>query len=102
MPGDELSAEQEAEIARVAAEVVREADRVGLDWEAAQERMRALTREQVQVSEDGATAEVTIELDLTLLLETLRQLPDDAGTERFLAAYAATGAGDTPPAASRD
>lgn len=99
MPGDELTAEQEAEIARVAEEAVREAERVGIDWETAQERMRTLSRQDVQMSEDGETAEVTIELDLTLLLQTLRQLPDGAGTARFLAAYEAAGSNDAPPAA---
>ena len=99
MPGEELSADQEAEITRVAEEAVREAERVGVDWEAAQERMRALSRQEVQVSEDGETAEITIELDLTLLLRTLRQLPDGAGTERFLAAYEVAGSSDASPAA---
>jgi hypothetical protein len=98
MTGDELSPEQEAEIARVAADAVREAERVGVDWSVAQERMRALSRQEVRPSADGAAAEVTIELDLTLLLRTLRALPDGAGTERFLAAYEAAGPSDASPA----
>ena len=97
MQGDELSAEQEAEIARVAEAAVREAERVGVDWAAAQQRMRALSEQEVRTSDDGDTMEVVVELDLTLLLETLRRLPDGAGTDRFLAAYAA-GSSDAPPA----
>ena len=61
--------------------------------------MRVLSRQEVQVTEDGETAEVTIQLDLTLLLRTLRQLPDGAGTERFLAAYEVAGSSDASPAA---
>src|SRR5690606_22441452 len=42
MPDDELSPEEEAELERLAHDVVDEAERVGVDWGAAQERMRAL------------------------------------------------------------
>jgi hypothetical protein len=41
---------------------------------------------------------VVIGLDLGVLLETLRRLPDGAGTDRFLAEYEAADPGDEPPA----
>ena len=87
MSSDELSPDEEAELERLAQEVVDEAARVGVDWEAARERMRALAEATWTESEDSAPAELTVGLDMTLLLDTLRRLPDDAGTARFLAAY---------------
>lgn len=44
MPRDEPTPEQEAEMAALAEAVGREATRVGVDWGAASERLRALVR----------------------------------------------------------
>jgi hypothetical protein len=99
MPDDELSPEQEAELEQLAEEAVREAVRVGVDWDVAAERMRALALQDWAPAGDGTTEEITLGLDLTLLLRTLRRLPDGAGTERFLAEYEAAESGDEPPAA---
>jgi hypothetical protein len=64
----------------------REASRVGVDWDAAQERFRALT--QLEERElPGGSAEVTFGLDVTRMLSTLRSLPDGAGTDAFLDAF---------------
>jgi hypothetical protein len=97
MPDDELSPEEEAELERLAEEAVREAARVGVDWDVAAERLRELALRDWAPPADGATEEVTLGLDLTVLLRTLRRLPDGAGTERFLAEYEAAESGDTPP-----
>lgn len=98
MSDHELSPEQEAELELLAQEVVREATRVGVDWEAATTRMRALAEPELVGPVDGDGGEVVIGLDMTVLLETLRRLPDGAGTERFLAEYEAAELGDEPPA----
>lgn len=98
MSSDELSPEDEAELERLAQEVVDEAERVGVDWEAARERMRELAESTWPESGDDAPAELTIGLDMTLLLDTLRRLPDGAGTARFLAAYEAAGPDGEPSA----
>ena len=102
MPHDELSPEQEAEVERLAGEAVQEAARVGVDWEAAAARMRALA-EQERAAAEGAAETRTLRLDMAALLAVLRRLPDGAGTERFLAEFAAEqpgrGAGADPAAA---
>ena len=98
MPDNELSAEQEAELDRLAAEAVREAERVRIDWDAAAARMRALAAQEWVPSDDGTTGELTLGLDMTLLLHVLRRLPDGAGTERFLAEYEAAESDHEPPA----
>ena len=98
MPDNELSPEQEAELEQLAAETVREAERVEVDWDAAAARMRALASDHWEASEDGASGELTLELDLSLLLRTLQRLPSGAGTERFLAAYEAAQSDDDSPA----
>lgn len=98
MSSDELSPDDEAELERLAQEVVDEAARVGVDWETARERMRALAEATWTESGDDAPTELTIGLDMTLLLDTLRSLPDGAGTARFLAAYEAAGPDEEPPA----
>lgn len=98
MSDHELSPEQEAELELLAQEVVREATRVGVDWEAATTRMRALADPELVGPVDGDGGEVVIGLDMTVLLETLRRLPDGAGTERFLAEYEAAELGDEPAA----
>ena len=97
MPDNELSPEQEAELEQLAAETIREAERVGVDWDAAAERMRALASEQWEELEEAGSSEVTLDLDLSLLLRTLRSLPSNAGTERFLAAYEAVQSDPDPP-----
>ena len=99
MPDDEPSPEQAAELERLAAEAVREAARVGVDWDVAAERMRALAEQAWDPSADGTAGELTLALDLTVLLRTLQQLPDDAGTARFLSDYEAARSADEPPAA---
>lgn len=98
MPDHELTPEQAAELEQLAAETVREAERVGVDWDSAAERMRALAAETWEASEDGTGGELTLDLDLSLLLRTLQGLPDNAGTERFLDAYEAAQSDDASPA----
>ena len=99
MPDDELSPEEEAELEQLAHDVVDEAERVGVDWDAAQERMRALAEAEWTAAGEGTAGELTIGLDMSTLLDVLRQLPDGAGTARFLAAYEAAAPDDGPPAA---
>ena len=87
MSNDEPTPEQEAEMAALAEAVERESARVGVDWEAASERLRALVEQEWVQSEDGESMELTLGMDIAALLHTLRRLPDGAGTERFLAAF---------------
>ena len=98
MGEDELTPEQLADIAALEAQVEREAARVGVDWEAAAPAMHTLAQAtERQVSDDAF--ELELKLDVTAMLATLRELPDGAGTEAFLAAFRRRQADATPPGA---
>jgi hypothetical protein len=75
-----------AEIEALWAQVDHEASRVGVHWDAAQERFRALTQQEVRELPDGHV-EVTFGVDLKRMLAALRSLPDGAGTDAFLDAF---------------
>src|SRR5688500_3509472 len=97
MHDDDPTADGEAELERLGAEIEGEASRVGVDWDAAQARMRELARQEWTPADDGESGELTLGFDVTALLRTLRRLPDGAGTEAFLAAFDAEVAGEEPP-----
>ncbi|MEP6492149.1 MAG: hypothetical protein ABJF01_05700 [bacterium] len=87
MRDDESHTEHGADLALLIAEVEREAARVGVDFHAASERMRGLARQEEHPSADGSSFDV-IELDVGLLVRTLRSLPAGVGTDAFIAACA--------------
>ncbi len=69
-----------------AAEFTRELSRVNVDWdEAGTEVFEAAPKIETPGSDDGF--EVGVFLNVTALTDTLRSLPDGAGTEAFLAAF---------------
>jgi hypothetical protein len=86
-----------AQLDRLLAEVEREAARVGVDWDAAAPRLRAIAPQQERIADDGESIELAIGLDVTGLLRTLRSLPSGAGTAAFLAAMTESGGSDHPP-----
>lgn len=96
MDEDELTPEQLADIAALEAEVERESARVGVDWAAAAPAMHTLAEAtERQLSDDEF--ERSLGLDVTAMLATLRELPDGAGTEAFLAAFRRRQADAAPP-----
>lgn len=87
--GPDESCVPDSEVTRLTADFDREAARVGVDWDASAERMREIAEKHEVVSEDGETMEVTFTMDFTGLVETLKRLPDGAGTAAFLDAFEA-------------
>ena len=83
---EDLTPEQRAELEALVQEWDHHLLRVGVDMEAAGPRLRELVPpEEHQISD--AETEVTLALDVSGIVETLRGLPDGAGTERFVDAY---------------
>jgi hypothetical protein len=83
---DDLTPEERADIAALEADIERESARVGVDWEAAAPAMHTLAdATERQLSDDEF--EVELALDVSAMLETLRTLPDAAGTEAFIDAF---------------
>lgn len=60
--------------------------RVGVDLRAASSRMHELVPSREIENEDGTT-EVVFTVDASGIVETLRKLPDGAGTDAFVRAY---------------
>jgi hypothetical protein len=101
-----LSDEEIAAHDALLAETEREAERVGVDWDAAAPALRELILggHDLPAAHDGAdtgTGEVEMELglDAQALRDVLRTLPDGAGTARFLAAFRERELGQLPPTA---
>jgi hypothetical protein len=86
MKEDEFRLEKQAEITALAAEFSRELERVCVDLRAAIPRLEGTDAPlERQVSDDDF--EVTLTINVSRIVETLRRLPDSAGTEVFVAAY---------------
>ncbi len=82
----ELTPEQEAEFEALGAEYVAQLDRVGVDMREASPQLLPVAPPVEQwISEDEF--ELTLTLDVGGFVETLRALPDGAGTSAFVAAY---------------
>ena len=87
MRPDEGAADDRQEgIDRLMADIEQESARVGVDWDLAHEQLREMAPRTETESADGESHEIAIGLDVTSVLETLRSLPDGAGTAAFLAA----------------
>ena len=81
-----LTPEQQAEVDVLAADLFAQAERAGVDLEAAMPRLREVEPPvERRVSED--VVEMSHTIDLTGIVEVLRRLPDGAGTEAFVSAY---------------
>jgi hypothetical protein len=86
----ELSPEQQARTTALEAEFEQQLERVGVDMRVAHSQLRATTPPvERRISNDRS--EVTFTIDASGIVETLRQLPDRAGTDAFVAAYNARG-----------
>ena len=83
---EDLSPELREELEALIQEWDHHLLRVDVDMELAGPRLRELQPpEERQVSE--TETEVTLALDVSGIVQTLRALPDGAGTERFIEAY---------------
>jgi hypothetical protein len=81
-----LSPEQQAAAEAVGREFLRQLERVGVNMQAAFPRLREIAPPvERQISEDEF--EVGFTIDASGIVETLRGLPDGAGTDAFVAAY---------------
>jgi hypothetical protein len=81
-----LTPEREAHVEALGAEFPQQLERVGVDMPTASSRLREITPPvERQISKDEY--EVMLTIDVSGILETLRGLPDGAGTDAFVAAY---------------
>jgi hypothetical protein len=86
MRDDELTPEQQAEIQKLQSDWERHCTRAAVDMRAAMPRLREhfpSTRREISATE----FELSETIDLSGIVETLRGLPDGAGTDAFIAAY---------------
>lgn len=89
MKRDALTSQQLAQAESVAADFIRHLHRVHVSMEVASARLFAREAEVEEWINDREL-EISLTLDVSSILETLRGLPDDAGTEAFIAAYNAS------------
>ena len=83
---EDLTPELRAELEALVQEWDHHLLRVGVDMEIAGPQLReVIPAEERQISD--TETEVTLALDVSGIVETLRGLPDGAGTERFIDAY---------------
>jgi hypothetical protein len=68
------------------AELLAQIVRVGVDMRAASPRMHEIVSPRETDNQDGTT-EVVFTVDASGIVETLRKLPDGAGTDAFVRAY---------------
>ena len=93
---EDLTPEQHAEIEGLTLEWDAEMARVGVDMDAARPRLRDIAPPEEREIGDTET-EVMLTLDLSGIIDTLRGLPDGAGTERFVEAYNNRSPSPEPP-----
>jgi hypothetical protein len=86
MQNKPLTAEQEAQAAALTAEFIRQIERVGVDMPAAFPQLRESAPPVERYLSDDEV-EVSITIDASGIVRTLRTLPDGAGTDAFVAAY---------------
>lgn len=79
------------------AEFLAQLARVGVDMRAASPRMHEIGPSRETENEDGTT-EVVFTIDASGIVDTLRKLPDRAGTDAFVRAYNARFPGLDSPA----
>jgi len=87
MNDEELSPEQQRTIEAFMADLEAQMARVGVDLKAAMQNINEVEApRRSEVAADGSFTE-SHTIDLTGILETLRALPDGAGTSAFVTAY---------------
>jgi hypothetical protein len=74
------------DVEALTAEFLAQVARVGVDMRAASPRMHEIVAPRETDNEDGTT-EVVFTIDASGIVETLRKLPDGAGTDAFVHAY---------------
>jgi hypothetical protein len=91
MEWDDLSPEQQRRIEADEADLERQLIRVGVDLRAARPHMHELEAPTVEEIAGDESSEafvlVSMSVDQSGILKTLRELPDGAGTSAFVAAY---------------
>ena len=86
MEGQPLTPDQQAEAEALTREFIQQLERVAVDMQAAFPRLRQIAPPvERQISYDET--EVSITIDASGIVATLRALPDGAGTDAFVAAY---------------
>ena len=81
-----LTPEQAAAAEAIGREFLQQLERVGVDMQAAFPRLREIAPPvEREISDDEV--EISITIDASGIVETLRTLPDGAGTDAFVAAY---------------
>jgi hypothetical protein len=86
MEEQSLTPAQEAEFEARGAEFMQQLERVGVDMQAASPQLREIAPPmECRVSKDEF--ELMLTIDVSGILESLRGLPDGAGTDAFVAAY---------------
>lgn len=86
MRDNELTPQQLEQIKGVEAALTRHIERVNVDMPSAMQKLHGERTLEKRISETEYVIEV--ELDASAMLRVLKELPDRAGTEAFVAAYA--------------
>jgi hypothetical protein len=90
MNDDDLSPEQRREIEALVTEYMQQLERVRVDMRAASSDLHEVyppVREDVSSDDSSETYTETFSIDVSGFVDTLRRLPDNAGTAAFIAAY---------------
>jgi len=82
----EHNSQDDAAAEALTGEFLAQVARVGVDMRAASPRMHEIVSPRETDNEDGTT-EVVFTVDASGIVETLRKLPDGAGTDAFVRAY---------------
>jgi len=86
MDDNALTPDQQVQINALEIEFMKQMERVGVDFQGVGTRLReSQPPVERRVSDDEF--EVALTVDLSAIVDTLRVLPDAAGTEAFVAAY---------------
>ena len=87
MNEEELSPEQREHVEAMMADLGAQSTRVSVDLRAAMRDINEIEAPRIQEDEGGESWTESFTIDLSGILETLRVLPDGAGTSAFVAAY---------------
>ena len=90
MNEEELSPERRRDVETMMADLIAHSTRAGVDIRAAMQSMNEIEaprRSAIESDESGESFTESFTIDVTGILETLRGLPDGAGTPAFVAAY---------------
>ncbi len=91
MSGDERSPERQRSVEALVAEFEAQASRVGVDLREGMSQLNerfASIRSDITVDDEGSESYTeSFTIDVSGIVDTLRRLPDGAGTSAFVAAY---------------